>query len=371
MEKKLKIIVILLVVAAIVFAAGYAGKTTTTITSNGTQGASELVTTAATLEVKSEDMNENKTWTFAVMCDTRGDGTYYNNSNNTLTQKCINDSAIRAIAADIVKDGCDLVLVPGDMVYGGENNSSTPYDKQFKNWKSSMSPVYSAGIKVYTVRGNHEYTKSMNSSAPYDIVPEPAMENAYMKALGSDNPDNGPEGEKYLTYSFTHKNAFFLGLDEYAGPHTHEVNQEWVNSQLANNSQPHIFVFGHEPAFKLYHNDCLETYPIDRDKFWNSIGKAGCHVYFCGHDHFYNRALIQDDSGNEIYQVIDGSCGAPIKKWEISEYNENPRFKLKYHNYIDCGYVLVTVHGNDVNGEWKALNSSGNPEWVMKDSFQL
>ena len=70
MEKKLKIIVILLVVAAIVFAAGYAGKTTTAITSNGTQGASELVTTAATPAVKSEDMNENKTWTFAVMCDT-------------------------------------------------------------------------------------------------------------------------------------------------------------------------------------------------------------------------------------------------------------------------------------------------------------
>jgi hypothetical protein len=315
-----------------------------------------LVVTAFTFAAgcaDNKDVNnkaaENKSWTFAVMGDTRS--TSHINTG-------VNDVAVRAIAEDIVKNGCDLVLVVGDMVIG-DTISDTPVDKQFENWKNSMSPVYSLGIKVYTVRGNHEYNNSSN------------VENDYVKTLGIYNPDNGPEGEKYLTYSFTHKNAFFLGLDEYANNHTHRVNQNWVNSQLANNSQPYIFVFGHEPAFKREHDDCLGLYHKDRNEFWNSIGKAGGHVYFCGHDHFYDRALVQDDFGHGIYQVIDGCGGAPFEKLESPKNDENSKFKLKYHNDIDYGYSLVTVKGNDVKIEWKALSTSDNHEWVTKDSFQM
>jgi len=317
-----------------------------------------------------QEEETEETWTFAVICDTRGDDNNSSTNSSTSVKTCINDSVLRAIAESIVKDDCELVLVPGDMVNGFWNNYSTPYDKQFENWRNAMSPVYNAGIKVYTVRGNHEYGKPVNYNVyPYELECDPALEDAYIKAFGSDNPDNGPEGEKDLTYSFTHKNAFFLGLDEYYSPH--KVNQEWVDSQLANNNQPYVFVFGHEPAFKVNHADCLETYPDERDVFWRSIENAGCHVYFCGHDHFYNRALIQDESGKEIYQVLVGSCGAPFKKWEISEYNDSSTFKLKYHDQINCGYTLVTVDRDTVNVEWKAWNGSGDPNWVTKDKFQL
>lgn len=296
-----------------------------------------------------KEASDNKSWTFAVMGDTRG-------KDNT--DMCINDITVEAIAKDISKNGCDLVLVVGDMVTGADE-SSIPIDKQFEDWKNAMSPVYSSGIKVYTVRGNHEYSDSINA------------ENEYIKAFGIYDPDNGPEDEKYLTYSFTHKNAFFLGLDEYADHQIHRVNQKWVNSQLANNSQPLIFVFGHEPAFKREHDDCLATYPGERDEFWNSLGKAGGQIYFCGHDHFYDRGLVQDNSGHSIYQVIDGSGGAPLEKSEILKNPESSKFKLKYHNGMDYGYTLVTVKGNYAKIEWKALNISGSPEWVAKDSFQL
>lgn len=30
------------------------------------------------------------------------------------------------------------------------------------------------------------------------------------------------------------------------------------------------FVFGHEPAFKAFHTDCLDDYVIERDTFWNN-----------------------------------------------------------------------------------------------------
>ncbi|MDR6223479.1 metallophosphoesterase family protein [Methanococcoides alaskense] len=328
-----------------------------------------LLITVSVIWVYSQNpigVEEEETWTFAVFCDTRGD------NNNTSGKTCTNDFVVKAIAEAIVMDGCELVLVPGDMVNGYWMNGSTSYDKQFENWKTAIDPLYEAGIEVYTVRGNHEYGNANNYDVyPYDLDHDPALENAYIMAFSGDNPDNGPEGEKDLTYSFTHKNAFFMGLDEYASPHSHRVDQEWVDSQLVNNSKSYVFVFGHEPAFKLNHKDCLETYPEDRDEFWNSIGNAGCQVYFCGHDHSYNRARIQDDFGNEIYQMVVGSCGAPFKEWNISEYNESSRFKLKYHNQIDYGYTLVTVDSDTVKVEWKAWNMSGAPTWVTKDSILL
>lgn len=296
----------------------------------------------------SQNLNEQDPWTFAVVCDTRGGSKYADTG--------VNDVVTRAIADAIVKDDCDLVLVPGDMINGVSDTNSVSTEEQFENWKTAMSPVYNAGIKVYTVRGNHEIKSSGDD---------------FIEAFGADNPDNGPQSEKDLTYNFTHNNAFFIGIDEYADNQTHKVNQEWVDSQLKNTSEQHIFFFGHEPAFRVNHKSCLEIYPEERDEFWNSIGSAGCQVYFCGHDHFYNRACIKDDSGNKIYQIIDGSGGAPFVKWDPSKGKENSRFKLEYHNQVDYGYSLVTVDGDKVNIEWKAWNGSGDPVWVTKDSFQL
>ena len=297
--------------------------------------------------VYSQNLNEGKPWTFAVIGDTRSGGKYSNTG--------VNDVVTRAIAEAIVKDDCDFVLVPGDMIHGYSKDNNLSAEKQFEYWKTSMSPVYSAGIEVYTIRGNHES----------------GSEDAYVQAFGADNPDNGPPNEKDLTYSFTHKNVFFMGIDEYVDPHIHKVNQEWVDSQLEDKSQQHIFIFGHEPAFKVNHKDCLEVYPKARDEFWNSIGDAGCQVYFCGHDHFYNRACISDNSGNEIHQIIVGSGGAPCSHWDPSKGKENSRFKLKFHDQVDYGYSLVTVDGDMVNIEWKAWNGSSDSTWVTKDSFQL
>lgn len=159
----------------------------------------------------SQNLNEEEPWTFAVICDIRG-GSEYSNSNTG-----VNDIVLKAMAKDIVENGCDLVLIPGDLIngYSKDNNLST--EKQFENWKTAMSPVYNARIKVYTVRGNHESGGSI----------DPAFKDAYFQAFSADNPDNGPKGEKDLTYSFIHKNAFFIGIDEYADHHTHKVNQEW------------------------------------------------------------------------------------------------------------------------------------------------
>ena len=52
-------------------------------------------------------------WTFAVLCDTRGD----NNSAN-LSKSGVNEVVVDSMARDLVKEGAELVIFPGDLVNG-------------------------------------------------------------------------------------------------------------------------------------------------------------------------------------------------------------------------------------------------------------
>lgn len=309
---------------------------------------------------------DNNKWTFAVICDTRG------NDSNYAGKTGINDAVLKEMAFAIAKEKCKLVLVPGDMVNGYWANNSVSYADQFKKWNDTLRPLYDAKIKVYTTRGNHEYGNYANYGVyPYNLTLDEALQRAYLNEFADDNPDSGPLGEKDLTYNFSYNNALFIGLDVYANNHSHRVNQEWLDDVLETNNKTHIFVFGHEPAFKVNHNDSLAVYPAERDAFWDSLGQAGCRVYFCGHDHFYNRALIKDSAGNEIRQMLVGSCGAPFKPWIPYEFNGSSRFVCEHHNARDYGYALVTVDRENATVEWKSWDGSGEPKWTAEDRFTI
>lgn len=305
-------------------------------------------------------------WTFAVMCDTRGD------NSDTMDKSGINDTIISALVKDIVTQRCDLVLFPGDMVNGWSHNGTTTYAEQFANWRDAMGPVYSAGIEVYPIRGNHENGGEKERAPwppvyPYPCLPasDPALKAAFIKAFNDSYiPMNGPEGEKGLTYSFAYKNAFFIGLDEYVNPH--KVNQAWLDEQLKGNNRSHIFVFGHEPAIRVAHPDCLAYYPAERDAMWNSIARAGGRMYFCGHDHLYDMCHMKAANGEDIHQAIVGSCGAPL--WNATNpYPEGEKVIGEYRNCNLTGYMLVTINGNHVMTEWRAMRNSG---WETMDVME-
>ena len=246
-----------------------------------------VVTMVLWMIVIDEALVSGDKWSFAVICDTRGNDSDYSGKTG------INDVVLKEMVSAVAREHCKFVLVPGDMINGYWANNSVSYANQFKNWNATMRPLYDAGIKVYTIRGNHEYGNYINyPNYPYNLTLDSALEKAYLDEFAGNNPDNGPQGERNLTYKFTYKNALFIGLDLYVNNHT--VNQEWLDDVLEKDKKEHTFVFGHEPAFKINHNDSLAIYPARRDAFWNSLGKAGCQVYFCGHDHLYNRARIND-----------------------------------------------------------------------------
>jgi len=281
-------------------------------------------------------------WQFIVTGDSR--------SKNDV----VNTVIMGELAAEAVKKKVDFVLFSGDLVQGHVDQPTM--DSQLKKWRDTMQPVYDAGIGVYAVRGNHDVDCPQKDTSWNNV-----FKDKYSM------PDNGPAGEKNVTYSFKHKNAFVVGVDEYVQP-GHVTSQLWLDAQFAANTEPHVFVFGHIPAFKAKHENCLDNYPAERDKFWASIKKAGGQTYFCGHDHFYNHARIDDDGdpNNDIHQFIAATAGAPLYDWLGKYDGENSGYTVKglYHSK-EYGYCIVKVDGLNATVTW--MERVGAGKYIAKD----
>jgi hypothetical protein len=266
--------------------------------------------------------------------------------------------------AEIVNSEVDFVLFPGDLVSGHSTAPPVDFEAQLRVWVEIVKPVYDRGIGVYVCRGNHEIADAWGQAA-YNLDPNDNFTIRWLDVFGNDLypeqklPDNGPVGEKYMTYSIIHKNAFVVLVDQYAGLEpraVHWVNQQWIEAQLTANMQPHVFVGGHEPAFRAFHADCLDKYPPRRDAFWNAIRDAGGRTYFCGHDHFYDHARIDDGDGdpnNDIHQYISGAAGAPPYSWTPPYSGNNSGYVIEQIYHAEgYGYTLVEIDGPKVTLTW-------------------
>lgn len=295
-------------------------------------------------------------WKFAVICDARGAATGVEGSVSG-----VRTSVLRPMAQAMVADGVELVLFPGDLAYGTPSYGDAT--TQLITWRATMAPLHEAHIPVYAVRGNHELTQGDPGLAAFRAV---------------------VEGEHGLTYAVPHKNAMFIGFDEYYGrkatfdskKYDSALNagmiNPWVIEQIETAPQPWVFTFGHEAAFIEEHEDCLANSPAERDALWDALG-ARHGVYFCGHDHFYLRAEAPDAKGNPVTELIVGSGGAGFYRREHEDRNREigrgVMPQMKYFNGEGSdkkyfGYLLVTVNGKTATGEWKAFTNYDYKNWA-------
>ncbi len=274
---------------------------------------------------------ERGKWHFIVVGDSRG------------KDVGVNTEILTEIVAQIVSNDPEFVMFPGDLVTGNRNDNEI-HRAQLTNWREIMQPVYDANIKVYPVRGNHDRGSreaglgiwNDTFSGPYAL------------------PDNGPAGEKNLTYSVKHKNALVLALDNYS-TRGQKINQAWVDEQFANSSLPHVFAMSHEPAFSAKHKDCLDDNLQQRNAFLDSITQEGGRTYFCGHDHFYDHISADHDGdpSNDIHQFIVGTAGAPIYPHDGKYTGDNEPYELtRVAAAAKYGYMVVSVDGADVTMVW-------------------
>lgn len=292
-------------------------------------------------------------WKFVVTCDSR----CYTNG--------IEQIILREIVTEIIDQSANFVLFPGDLVYGYSTAGPSGFEAQLRTWVEIMKPVYKANIGVYVCRGNHEISDVWGITPYPDIDPCDYYATRWLNVFGNDLypkqrlPGNGPPGEKYMTYSFTYKNSFIVSLDQYAGikhRDIHKVNQKWLDAQLVSNTNSHLFVFGHEPAFRALHTDCLDNRPAERDALWASLRNSGGRAYFCGHDHFYDHARIDDgdaNPANDIHQFIVATAGASLYAWSPPYSGNNTDYRVEqWYHAEKFGYILVEIDNLDVTMAW-------------------
>lgn len=321
-------------------------------------------------------------WSFAVLGDQRdNDGTIG-----------VNTPVIVSMVKDIVENrGVSLVLAGGDQIHGVSGPDEASLPTMYKHWRTAMGRQL---LRVlYPVRGNHEIAGE--KSAPL----YPYFWRKCVVSLLPQIPQNGPTGEKGMTYSFSRQGAFFVALDHFVPGNENRLNQSWLDQQLSANILPHLFVFGHEPAVALdpiLPN--LASYPLQRDAFWETLSDGGAQVYFSGHHHLYNRTTvtITDVNGrttNPISQMVVGSGGAPFESWStdypppchsgfcpyltnagqpIPPSPESVTAQLNSHLEDQYGYAIVTVNGSQVSIVYYAGTPAGGgvpTAWVPFDTF--
>ncbi len=254
-------------------------------------------------------------WKFASIADSR------TGTNG------VNVTELTTIVNRINTENVDLVIFEGDACDGSSDDEVL--SSQMDTWLGVMNNL---NCPWWYSPGNHE----IRSSTSQDVL-----------RTKVDQPLNGPAGDLEMVYSFDHENAHFVSLNSNHEGEDHHVQRSWLAADLAATSQPHKFVLAHEPAYPAgpHVGSSLDAYPSERDDFWSIMENAGVRMYFTGHEHLYQRSL----HGN-IYQVINGTCGAPISSgW--------PDTVAEYH------YVIVEIDGLQVNCEAKYDNGVTFDTW--------
>lgn len=264
---------------------------------------------------------------FVVMADSRGSS----NGVNT-TELGIIMSRIAALSPQP-----KFILFPGDMINGSSNVYAT-VSSQLQTWKNTVSAYY--GISsIYPGVGNHE----TNNGASY------AAETAFHDIFPEFSVNDQLAGYNKTVYLFDYDNSRFIMLNSNHVGYNHKIDatqRAWLTPKLS--GKTHCFVFCHEPAYPIgpHYGSSLDVNPSDRDAFWQIADNANITLFFCGHEHNYNRRLIDTTFNaayhNDIYQVTTGTCGAPFEYGTTDMRNVITGPIYQYH------FAVVDVSGDDV-----------------------
>ena len=196
-------------------------------------------------------------------------------------------------------------------------------DNKLKKWQNAASQIFP---NIYPVRGNHD----LASSSAWRQVFNP--------------PTNGPSGHTGWTYSFDYENSHFVVLDS-RGHHADAAQREWLETDLAVNTEDNTFVFFHEPAFPVGRKitSSLDAKPEERDALWEILDRHNVTAVFSGHEHIFSRKLISSSvfpsAQHSIYQFIVGNTD--------SYSHSKPRRSTEYY-YREKSYLVVRVEADRI-----------------------
>lgn len=285
-------------------------------------------------------------WKFVIMSDSQGQGADFTDGVSVQTLSAVLTHVLSA-------NKPELIVFTGDLVQGA--GTAEGLESQLTTFRKTMEPAYAAKIPVYALRGSHD--TGDNNLRPFaNEVWNKVFAGPYAM------PANGPEGEKGLTWSLSHRNALLVGLDGYKTMGTSDLtlNLPWLKTQLAANRLPHVFAFSHTQVKKVEHTASLDAVPAVRNEFVQMLRAAGARAYFCGHMHCSNHTRFNDTKADpadkspddDFHQFIVPACSQKFYNWRRQAYDGHAIPGLKpfkvHHAERRNGYVTVDVDGPKV-----------------------
>ena len=298
-----------------------------------------------------------------------GDGRadYQWNPPRSCDNEGINETVVRAISNAVLKENAAILLWTGDIVNVNDAKEDT-LKKGLEKWRGIMEPLYSKNVKVWPVRGNHEVYRYLRQG-DYDGEPIPKAAAVWKEVFSEKFPSNAPTSDDGLSFYSVEGSALIIGLDQYGGDQSdpltrkHSVNQQWLAQVLNQNKKPFTFVYGHEAAFMAGRHNDDDTLAADaaaRNLFWQSLVNAKA-LYFCGHDHFYDRMSVvrrTSPPGPEVFQITAGTAGAPF--YTGAQYAGSALWKQERAAHLEnvYGYMLIEIDGKKATITFKGHGPS-------------
>ena len=198
----------------------------------------------------------------------------FKSGNGTLTQ-------CRAKYTAPLLETADRVLALGDEQYecGGATAFAQSYDKSWGAYKN----------KTYPAVGDEEYATSGTGCGASGA-------DGYFGYFGA--VANGPNG--YYSYDFAGWHFVVLNSEcaKVGGCGEGSPQNNWLEADLAANSEACTLAYWHRPAFfsKVNGSRTAAAASVVRP-FWEDLQVAGAEIVLTGHSHWYERFAAQTSSG--------------------------------------------------------------------------
>ena len=265
---------------------------------------------------------------------------------------------------------------PKFVIFNGDMVAKTAYTKSKKSierWNEIFTkPIQKAGIKIFITPGNHiidQKKDNVKVSASNYIE-------RFNKDFPSDNPQNGPDKYKGVTYSFDYENIHFVTTTSFVshrGFDNNEIkknyfvqkkkdfeyfinreNRDWLLNDLEKSKSKFKIFFTHCPLYPVgpHYKDkkSLHAHEQNRKDVLSILNSYKVDLFLASHEHMYARVKLgpnnPKNSGlkKEIYQITLGSASAPMKKIEKRESMKHDVYTFEYDmlvadlvgNFIEC-----------------------------------